>query len=408
MKQKYCISVDWFEVSCKCPKVKEGLYTNEAFQLNNEFIGTETYNLIKEDGKTAIFEETYSVTVRGKKFATILAVPRTPVIDSTTIQIKVENKALYTKPWCSMLYGLIHAIGARYNNLTRLDVCLDCNYLADGKDVHNFLKQYMLTQAGEANHIVRVGNSRFSMQGIKSWYDPTNISYMRWGSPNSKVKAYCYNKSLEMVEVKDKPYIRDKWVANGLSENVDWKAIKSLSDEEKRKLLDSGNLYRYVKTPVWRFELSIGSEMTRCINLDEQDVFRLSPSYFLAQGCIEQIFFDYAEKYLSFRISNGKKNKRFYDVYKLFDRGTEISIKPERSRSRVACGRTEKMMYKKLKELREEFNEEWPVDGKSFREVANWLFDIGLHKNMEVKRCRDEASLFELLDYIDQLEREGL
>lgn len=140
-----------------------------------------------------------------------------------------------------MLEELLSLLDVTYKGITRIDLCLDLNKLANGMSVPEFLMQYFSHAPFCIGHIVRNGSRKVQVQATRTMSGATIISGMRWGSSKSDVGAYCYNKTLEMLEVKEKPWIIETWKANGLVSTIEqnrWNALgydAKIKDKEKQQ-----------------------------------------------------------------------------------------------------------------------------------------------------------------------------
>ncbi len=140
-----------------------------------------------------------------------------------------------------MLYDLISTLHLTYKGITRLDLCYDCNYFSNHKSPAKFIQDFVFKEVGKNGYIYRKGSSKFTCHGSKTSTSSSKITSIAFGSNNNKVRQYIYDKTIELEEVKDKPWIREYWELNGL-----------ISDE---------------KTHVWRTEISIKSQGMDILNL---------------------------------------------------------------------------------------------------------------------------------------------
>ena len=363
-----CISVDWLQVFTLCAPL-------DSQDLN---FGGRSYKLIVEDGQTPLFQRMLKVVCNGRKYATILQEPRNKVITARATMIKVENRVLYCEQFVQFLYDLMSAIGARYKGITRLDLCCDFNKLYGGRNIQRFIKSFVSGTKGVAGDIVRVGSNKFMIIGSKDNVSKSVINSIRFGSFKSKVGAYMYNKTLELKEVKDKPWIRDVWAQAGL-ENSE-------------------------KCPVWRAEISIKSEGMDVLNMDSGELFRLSPRFLEYKSSIERLFKIYANKALHFRTCTGQKNKRFYKDMDLFG-NSEMTCRPYYVSKSADTGRTEKVCANKLRQLMEEYSDIAGTDVQGINTAIKFLLELNGYKSSiaRAKQSENELSRFKATTSISLL-----
>lgn len=339
--QNYCISIDWLQTFNHAATLAEGNYHGEMG----------TYTVKMETTQTAQFLRVYTVYWKQLPVATICQQPRTPVMHPASTSLKLANRVLYCERYIELLYDLNRALHLYYKGITRIDICLDCNELAGGRQVARFLRQYVTAEPLTPGHIIRSGSSRFTCHGTRSKTSACNITSIRWGSPKTKVQAYCYDKTLELIEVKDKPWIRDMWEANGLEYSINWDGLRKLNDKKKQRAIENEGLANYVEKHVWRFELSINSQGTDILNMSTGELFRLSPRYIEHRDNVRKLFFIYAGRYFDFRINTGQKRTRDYEKLQLFENHPNVTYKPYYMSKCADTGRVEKICYNRLAHL---------------------------------------------------------
>lgn len=343
--EKYCISLDWLQTFCHATKIAEGSYSSRG------------YNFIvkKEDYETAQFKDIYTVVYQSHPAATIQQTPRTSVINPLATCVKLSNRVLYCEQYINILYAIQEALNMTYKGITRLDLCYDCNSLHDGRNVERFIRQFVSAEPMTAGHIIRNGSSRFQLHGTRKNTSVATLNSIRWGSPNSRISAYCYNKTLELTEVKDKPWIRKMWEENGLEYDIDTLTLNTLTPRQRNKKQENDTLREYVKKSVWRFEISIKSQGMDVLNMSTAEIFRLSPRYLEHAPQIAKLFHIYAAKVFDFRINTGQKQIRNYHKLQLFENSPEITSKPFYWSRSADTGRMEKICFNKLQKLSREY-----------------------------------------------------
>ena len=344
--EKYCISVDWLQTYCLGDVLSDGgVYSARGYVF-----------FVKEiPNETAQFKKLWKIEYEGLRVATVQQCPRTSVINQRATLIKLENRVLYSQNYIELLYALHEALRLIYKGITRLDLCYDCNKLKDGRNVQKFIKAFVVNEAGEKGHIVRKGSSRFSLHGTRKQTSVSKFNSISWGSPKSRIRCYAYDKTLELLEVKDKPWIRKYWDDNGLLSDISFEDVEKMPKKERDKKLESDGYGDFVKEHVWRFEISIGSQGQDILNMKTGELFKLSPKYMENQKNIEKLFYLYAEKVFNFSINTGQKNIRNYPRLEIFEKKIEITSKPIALNKCADMGRIEKVCYNKLKKLSEEY-----------------------------------------------------
>lgn len=322
--EKYCISVDWLQVCC---------YSNNlAFLLNNDYynkVDSLPYWLELQPLETrnfARFIRVYTKVGNDWRYcADILAVPRSTMLNSNIVLVKIHNRFLYSQNYIKLLYNICDTFKLSIKGLTRLDLCYDCNSFHNGLKPHKFIKEFVTAEFDSPRYIYKVGAKQFRVYGGKSVSSATKFSGIEFGSGKSSKRCYIYDKTRELEEVKDKPWIRQYWQENGL-----------ISDS---------------KTHVYRAEISIKCDGMDLLNMSTGELFKLSPEYLRSQPAIEKLFHFYAARMFRFHRKGKHTRVRDYDRIELFENSPIITCKPKKICINADTGRTEKICVSTLSRL---------------------------------------------------------
>lgn len=322
--EKYCISVDWLQVCC---------YSNNlAFLLNNDYynkVDSLPYWLELQPLETRSFARFIRVHTKvgndWRYCADILAVPRSTMLNSNIVLVKIHNRFLYSQNYIKLLYDICATFKLSIKGLTRLDLCYDCNSFHGGLKPHKFIKEFVTAEVDSPRYIYKVGAKQFRVYGGKSVSSVTKFSGIEFGSGKSSKRCYIYDKTRELQEVKDKPWIRQYWQENSL-----------ISDE---------------KTHVYRAEISIKCDGMDLLNMSTGELFKLSPEYLRSQPAIEKLFHFYAARMFRFHRKGKHTRVRDYDRIELFENSPIITCKPKRVCVNADTGRTEKICVSTLSKL---------------------------------------------------------
>lgn len=322
--EKYCISVDWLQVCC---------YSNNlAFLLNNDYynkVDSLPYWLELQSLETRNFARFIRVHTKvgndWRYCADILAVPRSTMLNSNIVLVKIHNRFLYSQNYIKLLYNICATFKLSIKGLTRLDLCYDCNSFHGGLKPHKFIKEFVTAEFDSPRYIYKVGAKQFRVYGGKSVSSATKFSGIEFGSGKSSKRCYIYDKTRELEEVKDKPWIRQYWRENGL-----------ISD---------------AKTHVYRAEVSIKCDGMDLLNMSTGELFKLSPEYLKSQPAIEKLFHFYAARMFRFHRKGKHTRVRDYDRIELFENSPIITCKPKKICVNADTGRTEKICVSTLSKL---------------------------------------------------------
>lgn len=390
MKERYAISLDWMQYFCE----------RSTKEMPKEFMTTRgAYVMEKMEYGTPLWADVYVIKHRNREFATLCMTPRTSGMPERGCTMKLANRVLYSHEWLSESKSIMAVLGLQYKGITRVDVCYDCNRLADGRSVPAFLMQYFSHAPYCEGHIIRSGSRKVTINACRSNAGAVEISAMRWGSKGSDIGAYCYNKSLELREVKDKPWIRETWEKAGLVDTFNDEEWAKLSDRDKKRAIENGNTGSYVKNSVWRFEISIKAHGKDLLNLETGELFKLDINYFEQQNAIENLFYTYAAKVMDFRMSTGQTTIRNYPPLKIFEISREVTERPVRVSMLADTGRTEKMIVNRLEALQATYGDLSSADRKSLEAALEFIRTISGTKLQVSKNKKQLAYLEHMKGY---------
>lgn len=307
----YAISIDWLQVYC---------HDRNIGFLNQIYYNRSAYEFKMMSHGSRHFREIWEVIDSdGDKYATIQRVPHSTILSADAAIIQLANRELYKPFMCSDFLLFMAAHNFHYKSISRLDICFDSNVLYNGLKHSSFIKKIMLGQYLKSNQ----NKVKWHFDSVANVGTPMECNSCSFGSLKSSVSTKMYNKSLELKEVKNKPYIVESWAYN----NID------------------------VENDVWRIEISIKSDATTTIRTDTGEIFRLTPDSMKFSDMVENVFFSYAEKYFKFKRNDGTKNKtRMADVI-LFPTDRVKTLRPVRVTNEKDSGRSDRIFLKKLHSL---------------------------------------------------------
>ena len=244
-----CVNIDWLEV-----------YATEAMHLypcDADFFRNRGWEVRERDYGTRVYEQMFTIyDTHGLPF---LEVRRKPYsikgrdggfFPPESCHLRFPNYSCY-RPNC---IDLLREFLARYEydlrKIYRLDICLDFTKFDKGDDPVKFVHRYMQGRYSKVNQ------ANLSAHGSDQWSGRV-WSSLSWGKPKSMVSTKMYNKSLELQQVADKPWIRNAWFEAHLIDDP----------ISMTKRLADGSI---IKPDVWRVEFSIKSAAQRWFVIERQ------------------------------------------------------------------------------------------------------------------------------------------
>lgn len=390
MTEKYAISLDWMQYYCE----------RSMNEIPATFSTTRgMYEVEKQSYSTNLWLDVYIIRHRGREFATLCMNPRNSGMPERGCTLKLANRVLYSHEWLSESKQIMAEMGLRYKGITRVDVAYDCNVLAGGRSVPQFLMQYFSHAPYCEGHIIRSGSRKVTINATRSNKGSVEISAMRWGSKGSDIGAYAYNKSLELREVKDKPWIRETWEKAGLIDSFNEAEWAKLSEKEKQRKIEQGDVQSYIENPVWRFEISIKAHGKDLLNLDTGELFKLDINYFEQQNAVENLFYTYAAKVFDFRMSTGQTTIRNYPPLKIFEMSQAVTERPVRVSLLADTGRTEKMIVNRLEALQSVYSDVSSADRAAMEATLCFIREISGTKIRMAKMRKENDYLRHMAGY---------
>lgn len=313
------ISIDWLQAFCIGSLIDDGDYP-----YNDGFLRVE-----RQDGGTANFVRRLLVFHKGVEIATILQQPKYAIFDKKMTEVKLHNRVLYTAVPCKVLVCILKSLGLTYRGISRIDLACDCNTLAGGRSVEELISSFVHLGNGVRGHVVRKGSAKYILHGNNHRKAHIRHESIKFGSPQSACVPYIYNKSLELISEKDKPWIREAWREAGLVHLIDREGLQCMTNKELAARLDDAGVSEFIRSGVWRFEISIKAKGKDLLNLSDGELFKLDLEQISTAEKVESLFVAYASKYFCFRecTRDGQRIRDYRDIM-LFDYSNKVDYKP--------------------------------------------------------------------------------
>lgn len=330
-KGHHLINIDWLQMSANCP-------------LNLEEFESDEYELERR-AISGAFKNCVEVKKDGATLAVISYENRIEGMDKELVIVKLANQVLYTQDRKKVFERICKHFRLQIKGVTRVDISCDLKKFHNGRDVMGFLKEYAQEKwikKGRANCSPYHGSGRYRQYWAYTF-----------GSANSKQRYYIYNKSKELRDKSEKPYIRKWWQKNGLTDAAE---------------------------DVWRVEFSLKADRAEWfdkyfaqIGANSNDQFHPATFHKLDwfnEANYYPVFYGLMSRYLSFVKNTGCKNHRRLKPVKLINPYADPVFKaPQEVRPDV--NRMNKINLKWLKELNDSQRETDPVLAQATAKIIN-------------------------------------
>lgn len=355
-----CINLDWLEIFAEEPIDEPHdaeYFRHKGYKVKERAYGTPQYRqmftLIADD--VELFEirrDPYSLKNEGGIFK------------PNACHIRLCNRTCYEESPIDHLRAFMVAHDYTYKSISRIDIALDFNTFDNGEDPANFITRYM------RGKVAKVNQCRVSAHGTDEWARRV-FNSLKWGSPSSPVTTKLYNKTLELKQGEDKPYIRQAWEDAGLDPAKD----------------------------VWRVEFSLSAQMQTLQSLKSGEMFKKSIVHYDSRERLLKQFFILYHKYFDFRLLkvNRKENGKLVYVRKylcpridLFRYNNDLPFKPCRNvTKRKRPDRVYKMLVNRLADVVDK-KDTSPELMKATQTVVAWLCEQMMLAVDEDRHIRDK------------------
>lgn len=260
------ISIDWLQI-----------YALGTIPLSSN------YSFVLQDYQTRHFKKIYNIYLYKELIATALAEPHSAILKKDSLLIKFENRILYYKNLNIIVNRFFSDCNFQIINISRLDIAKDFN-LFDNK-----MHPTALISGFLSNKYLKIGKAKFNVIGTQQ--EQNKYDYLRFGSNNSDISVYLYNKTKEFREVKFKNYIFDCWKLNNININQD----------------------------VWRLEVSLKGNDIKLIEKNSGEINKIDLKYIFAFDKLQKLYYELINKYFKFVIKDNQSNKSRMQQLKLFE-----------------------------------------------------------------------------------------
>lgn len=215
------VSCDWFSLSCMlaAPRDDKPLRAPAGW-------------FCLQQQATAVWAERWFVLDSdGDKVATILCVPRSPIIDCKRCVVEIANRWLYYDDFHAVVDKVLDILPMAITGLNRVDLC--CDFEMDG----TLWTTYKMLASGSAYvKALRSGSVWWQDIPVGSAGDGQGLERvphcLTFGGHDSVFKWKVYYKWLELQQAlpeAKKPYIVDMWRAAGFCERHVWRVEVSVN-----------------------------------------------------------------------------------------------------------------------------------------------------------------------------------
>lgn len=263
------INCDWLQIHVNAA----------AFNVNHPH-----YNIQMLPVSSRTFRDVFTISKDGRQVAQLACHPFSPKIPSHSGTIKFENYILYNANRCAIIDQIMEDLQIYTLGTTRIDICGDFRRIAS-RLPEQLIQDILFERIYKVGHakVTTIGDQQRQQFTSYGTAGKTNtFSYLRYGTRNSRISTYLYNKTKELNEEHDKPYIREIWRENG------W----------------------YGDMNVWRLEFSIKGRDMKFIEKDTGEVLPNNPKLWIKQDIMPTIYAALCRHYFDLRLKTQVRKDR--------------------------------------------------------------------------------------------------
>lgn len=414
---KFAISIDWYQVYClSTPEtnIVHSCYVSGKSKNSKGYISQ--YYVDYGIEHHSLYSKSATIRLHDFPLVHIYWSPRPSSLDPKGVAIKVANRVLYSSSWSFYLHDIIAALHLRLVGITRVDLCCDFQKFHGDLLPNVFIQNYVRSglietdesedpaEVEEKPMYIRKGSNSFCIHGSKRLCfgdgekkrnilgSSVRLDYIRWGTRNSGVCTYLYNKTQELKDKKSKPYIQKFWEEQGIIEDED--------------------------LPVYRLELSINAKglkvrpaslSTKHLRFTPGLVRTLSGDDFATQDAVEQLFWSYAARYFVFKVVGKQRYRKDMKELQLFDVDVVPTVKPSYINKQYDTGTAERRASKTLEKIMMSYPDLRSKESEFLQGASNVLLLIGVIKEQLHSWNEDGLGYFKGVNVTawDDLKRAG-
>lgn len=243
-----CVNIDWMEVYA--------LEDRTRYPCDADYFTSKGYHVVVREYGTRVYRQMFTIyDSKGFPFIEVRRDPASNIAESgglfpaESCHLRLTNYACYSPNPIGDLRAFMLEHHYTLVKIFRIDIAMDFKQFDRGDDPSKFVRRYI------EGVYSKVNQSNLSAHGSDTWQE-RKFNSLSWGAPKSMVSTKMYNKSLELQQSKDKPYIRYAWYLAGLITNP---FDGTYTDAD-------GNI---TKPDIWRVEFSIKASGKKWVVLQD-------------------------------------------------------------------------------------------------------------------------------------------
>lgn len=247
----YVINIDWLALHCHYLPTSAGNNDGHAFapikwepaETDGSLLGAYPWRYKTADYGTRQFARLVLVSMPNEEggwddFAEVQADPHAGILNPRSVIVRFVNRVLYRPDFWELANRFLSDNNFDFKGISRIDICADFNdfctmsplALIEGFAAKKF------RHVGRGVGALYFDHGLYKIESVTPGSKPireygVHYTGLSFGTHTSDARVYLYDKSKELREVKDKPYIRDTWTRVGLDVRHVWRLEISIKAE---------------------------------------------------------------------------------------------------------------------------------------------------------------------------------
>lgn len=345
-RRPYAVCIDWLQIYCH----QDGHFVENGTNCWG-------YTTKQLDHGSKYWKKIFDVfDPDGELVGQVTSEPHKQEVNKLSCMFKADNAILYEADAIDRVLAAIQGLGLQTVCVTRIDLAYDCNTFYNGLHPATLVAGYMQDDENKQRY-VKVGQNDFllyasmgyhgddstgSFNAVANWEPKRTkkqkeahekeveqrrrdceavgmpadepqapkilsnipafkVGSITWGMRSSAVQVQLYDKSRELRSVKMKHHIVHRWKAAGID----------------------------ITKQVYRLEIRITNRGKTLQNFDSKKFLQLSINDIQCQEQVEQLLYDYAEKYFKFYIADGHKKIQNSQRLRLLSLCNDVVLNPK-------------------------------------------------------------------------------
>lgn len=228
---KHFIIIDWLQITFQTASDLLLYFNDSSFQENEALELDGNWMMIFKGIGDKFYRYRGDLYCDGELYGTILFQPRSKILAPNLVNVKIDNRLLYSNYWKNLTSSLERTLALSFNNITRLDIAVDtpqrvCN-------VMEIVNRY----ASGDRDIERTGRQELKLERFND--ESRRFEGFSIGKMGDPKRTKGYDKTKEIDNSSHKEYIKEAWEKTGFGKTAKMFRVEiTLKSKQINKIKD--------------------------------------------------------------------------------------------------------------------------------------------------------------------------